>query len=330
MVTPTGLVGQSLAFRKALGLLAKVADKDVPVLLTGETGTGKELFARAVHSQSMRSRQPFEAINCGAIPDTLLEAELFGVQRGAYSDAHASRPGTLQSAGKGTVFLDEIGDLPLTLQVKLLRAIQEREVKPIGSDKALPICARFVFATNKDLETEVAAGRFRQDLFFRINAFPIRVPSLRERPGDIRVLVDHFRQAFNARYAANVGKFCEDSLRHLESYPFPGNVRELQNLIERVCILAEDGDENPNAIILGDQIEPAADLGLASLEANGSFHDAKQQFERAYIINCMAKAAGNISQASRISGLYRSDIYRLMKKFGLEQSQFKLSSAAPG
>jgi DNA-binding NtrC family response regulator len=240
--TAPGLVGVSSGFKSAYQLLQRVARTGATVLFLGETGVGKEMFARTLHELSDRAAGPFIAINCSAIPENLIESELFGVERGAFTGAVASRPGRFERANGGTIFLDEIGNLNLAAQGKLLRVLQEREYEPVGGTATRRVDVRVVAATNVDLREEMRAGRFREDLFFRLNVFPVRIPPLRERRDDIPPLVSHFLRKYSARYAKKVGRMSDRALDRLLDYGFPGNVRELENIIERAVIMApEDG-----------------------------------------------------------------------------------------
>ena len=234
-----GLIGRSPAFQRMLGLVARVAPAPATVLLLGESGTGKELFARAVHLASGRHDQPFIKVNCSAIPDTLFESELFGYERGAFTGASTARAGWFEQANSGTIFLDEIGELPLAMQSKLLRTLQEGTLVRLGGTREIRIDVRLVAATNRDLAREVQAGGFRQDLYYRLNVIPIRLPSLRERREDVRALALHFVSRANQAHQRNVN-LSPDALARLEEHPWPGNIRELGNVIERLVLLTND------------------------------------------------------------------------------------------
>ncbi|MDD4951298.1 MAG: sigma 54-interacting transcriptional regulator [Desulfovibrionaceae bacterium] len=235
------IVGKSQALRKIFQILPQISRSEATVLLLGESGTGKELFARAIHHLSNRKSGPFMAVNCGALPDTLLESELFGYVKGAFTDAKQDRPGRFQAAAGGTVFLDEIGDLPGNLQVKLLRVLQERSFEPLGSVKSVPTDVRIIAATNRDLDGLVAEGRFRQDLFYRLNVVTLRLPTLRERREDIPLLSDHFIQSMAAEQGKEIEGLSEDAMSLLMRHDFPGNVRELENILEYAFILCPGG-----------------------------------------------------------------------------------------
>lgn len=234
-----GIIGQSTTLKDVFRTLAKVAPTDSTVLVTGESGTGKELLVRALHANSLRSDKPFVPINCGAIPKDLLESELFGHEKGAFTHAIKTRPGRFEMADGGTIFLDEIGEMDLMLQVKILRVLQEKEIERVGGSGVRKVDVRIVAATNRDLETEVAAGRFREDLYYRLNVIPLHLPALRERVGDIMLLVEHFLRNFCKKRGRDFLKVSPEARKALLAYSWPGNVRELENFMERVSILCE-------------------------------------------------------------------------------------------
>ena len=246
-----GLVGQSAEMHAIFDVIAKVADTPSTVLITGESGTGKELVAKALHEQSARKNQPFIKINCAAIPKTLMESELFGYEKGAFTGATSSKPGRFELADSGTLFLDEIGEIPVEMQVKLLRAIQESEFERVGGLKTIKVDVRLITATNRDLEAEIQRGNFREDLFYRLNVVPLQIPPLRQRKGDIPLLVAHVIKKFNERLKKNITGIADDALAALESHTWPGNIRELENVLERTILFCK-----------GDRIE-RADLQLA-------------------------------------------------------------------
>ena len=233
------LVGMGSASQRVYDLIRRVADVDAFVLISGESGTGKELVARAIHNLSLRSAAPFVAVSCGAIPETLLEAELFGNERGAYTGSIGSREGYFEQAGKGTLLLDEIGELSLNAQVKLLRVLQQKEFSKLGSGKVIPLKARVLFATHRNLAQLVAEGKFRSDLYFRINVMQLQVPSLRQRPEDIQLLAKHFLQKFSSEYRKNRRRHHPRALARLVNYDWPGNIRELENAMARAVIMAQ-------------------------------------------------------------------------------------------
>jgi two-component system, NtrC family, response regulator HydG len=308
-----GLLGKSAAMRQVLDLVRRVAPTHATVLVTGESGTGKELVARAVHAESTRGDGPFVAINCAAVPAPLLESELFGHVRGAFTDARSSRRGLFLEATSGTVFLDEIGEMPLEMQVKLLRALQERKVRPVGGNEEIPFDSRIIAATNRNLEEEVAQGHFREDLYYRINVVGINVPPLRDRPGDISVLAAHFVQRCAERSGTQVEGISPQALEKLLAYDWPGNVRELENCIERAVALASSStvtaDSLPARIrsfrpeqlsVVPETVEQLIPLG---------------ELERRYIIHVLKLVGGNKSKAARILGMDRRTLYRRFEQF---------------
>ncbi|MFM2055746.1 MAG: hypothetical protein RLY71_131 [Pseudomonadota bacterium] len=327
------MVGQSAAFRRAFDLLGKAAATQVTVLLTGETGVGKERFARALHELSERRAGPFVAVNCAALPAELIEAELFGVEKGAYTGAHAARTGRFERADGGSLFLDEIGDLPVPLQAKLLRALQEGEIERLGSETTRKVNVRLVAATNVDLDAAVRAGRFRRDLLYRLNVYPIRIPPLRERAGDIELLAQTLLARFTALHGKRLQGFSERALQALAGHNWPGNVRELENLIERGVILAAPGGtievEHLFPHSPTDSDAPAhtgLDLRgqLAALPAEPDTALCERILERRLSIDqleqqlldfAVARSSGNLAAAARLLGLTRPQLaYRLRRK----------------
>ena len=329
------MVGQSPAFRRAYDLLVRAAATQVTVLLTGETGVGKERFARTLHEQSERRGGPFVAVNCAALPAELIEAELFGVEKGAYTGAHAARAGRFERADGGTLFLDEIGELPLPLQAKLLRALQEGEIERLGSETTRKVNVRLVAATNVDLDAEVRAGRFRKDLMYRLNIYPIRIPPLRERSGDIELLAQTLLARFTALHDKRLQGFSERALQALARHRWPGNVRELENIVERGVILAAQGGavevEHLFSLSPGhtDSGDPAARAGIdnqGQLTALGPAPDDDlcermlasgvplEALERQLLEYAVAHERGNLSAAARRLGLTRPQLaYRLRR-----------------
>jgi two-component system response regulator AtoC len=299
-----------------LELLERAAEYKATVLLTGESGTGKEVLARAIHAQSGRRAQAFVAVNCGAIPEALLESELFGHTRGAFTGADRARRGLFVEADGGTMFLDEIGELPPPLQVKLLRVLQEEEVRPVGESKPRQVDVRVIAATSRHLEREVAAGRFREDLFYRLDVFRVRVPPLRERREDIPLLVDHFLAHFREALGRPVRSIADDALDRLLAHAWPGNVRELENVIERAVILA-DGDritlrELPEAVASPRSTAPSS-------QASGDFsmRRARRRFESDLIQRALDATGGNRTRAARLLEIsYRALLYKI-KEYGL-------------
>lgn len=311
-----GLLGESASMHKLYNLLAKVADSEASVLVCGETGTGKELVARGLHDQSPRAEGPFVALSCAAVPSQLIESELFGHVKGAFTDAKDTRPGLFAQAHGGTLFLDEIGELPLELQPKLLRALQEKTVRPIGGTADVPVDVRVVAATHRDLEEEVEQGRFRQDLLFRVNVIEINLPPLRSRGNDVLLLAQHFVDQCNKRHRREVSGLTSAAAEKLVRYEWPGNVRELQNAIERAVTLAEHDrlvvDDLPVKIrnyrstqILVDTGEPSDLLTL-------------DEVERRYVTRVFESVRGNKAQAARVLGVDRKTLYRKLEKYDLK------------
>jgi two-component system response regulator HydG len=294
-------------------LLDRIADAEASVLVMGETGTGKDLVARALHERSRRRAGPFIAINCAAMPETLLESELFGHARGAFTDARAARTGLVVQANGGTLFLDEIGDLPLTLQPKLLRVLQERTVRPVGGDAEVPFDIRLVCATNQDIESAIEERRFREDLYFRINVITVKLPPLRARSGDVLLLAQHFLDRYAAKADKPVTGLSPEAAERLMAYPWPGNVRELQNCIERAVAVATYDqitvDDLPEKVrahrrshIVIDADDPSE---LVSLE----------EIERRYILRVMESVAGNKTLAAAILKVGRKTLYRKLERY---------------
>jgi two-component system NtrC family response regulator len=307
------LVGRSAAMQQVFRRVEKLAGTEATVLLTGESGTGKELAARALHRLSRRARGPFVALNCAAVPETLAEAEFFGAERGAYTGADRTRAGKLEAAHGGTLFLDEIGELPLPLQPKLLRALQERRFSRVGATAELESDARVIAATNRDLAAEVAAGRFREDLYYRLNVVAVEMPPLRARREDMPLLVEHLRERFDRRHGSRTEPFAPAVLRALVEHSWPGNVRELANAVERLVLLAEGGrarvEDLPPEVTGGSRGGHRFQLPPGGL----SF----EELERDLLAQAVEMAGGNRARAARLLGLpYKAFLYRL-DKFGL-------------
>jgi DNA-binding NtrC family response regulator len=309
--TPGSLIGRTAPMLEVYKQIAHAADASAPVLIIGESGVGKELVARAIHAHSARAREPFVGINCGAIADTLLESELFGHVRGAFTGAVADHKGVFEQAGGGTVLLDEIGDTTAALQVRLLRVLEEGEVRPVGGTRPVKILARMIAATNVALEQTVTQGGFRQDLFYRLSVIVIRVPPLRERRADIPLLIGSFLEDASSR-AGHKTVLSSDALDALMRHPWPGNVRELRNTIERLVVssrgaLIEAVDLPPaTAPTPGAEAQPFADL--PSLET----------LERRYLVHVLEAANGNRTRAAEILGIDRRTLYRMAERFGIE------------
>jgi DNA-binding NtrC family response regulator len=318
------LIGVSPGLRDVLDAVAKVADTDSTVLVTGESGTGKELIARALHYNSRRADRTFVTVNCGAIPEELLESELFGHVKGAFTNAVSHREGRFAVADGGTIFLDEIGDMSPTLQVKLLRVLQDRTFEPVGSSKTVKVNVRVVAATNQDLEASIREGRFREDLFYRLNVIPIHVPPLRERREDIPLLVQHFLANVARERDRKVDGISPEALECLCAHAWPGNVRELENLIERLVVLRGEGrlelEDLPPSLrrSAGESVSPAA----PRLPASGlSFHDVVNRLETDLILQALERTRGNKNQAARLLRLNRTTLLEKIKKKGLELSR---------
>ena len=308
------LLGESPAMKRVFDLVARVADSDASVLITGESGTGKELIARALHDQSARRDGPFLAVNCAAMPPALLESELFGHVRGAFTDAKSSRTGLFAQASGGTLFLDEIGELPLEMQPKLLRALQERKVRPVGGNEEVPFDARIVTATNRDLEVEVEGKRFREDLYYRINVVGVDAPALRDRGGDVLLLAQHFVERFAARSNKAVRGIHAAAAERLVTYDWPGNVRELENCMERaVALLRFDEvtvDDLPEKIR-----QYRADRLIFAVDDLGEVVTIAE-LERRYIHRVLTLVGGNKSRAADLLGLDRRTLYRRLDRYG--------------
>jgi DNA-binding NtrC family response regulator len=319
------IIGRSQPMTEVIKRIDRIKDVDSTVLVVGESGTGKEVVARAIHQTSNRKDHRFEAINCAAIPATLLESELFGHKKGAFTDAKVDRKGIFEVCSDGTLLLDEIGEMPVELQAKLLRVLQEKEVTPIGSSRGIKINTRVVAATNKNLTDLVKAGQFREDLYFRLAVLTIELPSLRERKDDIPLLVEAFVQKMNERFNKTIAAPSKELLAKLMGYNWPGNIRELQNAVERGVVLSPDG-----SLHLEDMIPPAVSSlyeekndGLSIDYLTTTLSEAKDRFEKEYLRQLLEMTRGNISEIARISGRYRADIYRLLSKHGVEWEEFR-------
>lgn len=316
------IIGTSEGIQDVMRMIERVSDSDSTVLVTGESGTGKELVARAIHANSPRVEQAFIAINCGAIPAELLESELFGHVKGAFTGALANRVGRFELADGGTIFLDEIGDLEPSLQVKLLRVLQQRSFEPVGGTKSVQVNVRVIAATNKNLEEEVAAGRFREDLFYRLNVIPILIPALRERRPDVPLLLGHFVEIFNRNKGRGLTGFSPEALDCLMAYNWPGNIRELENLVERLSILKGQGlievtDLPPKYRSASSQLK-ATSLTLGDIPDQGlDFNTAVDQFENQLILRALEKTGWNRNQAALLLRLNRTTLVEKIKKKGL-------------
>lgn len=315
------LIGESESFQRVLRLVERLSRCDATALIHGETGTGKELVARAIHYLSVRRTCPFIPVNCGAIPDSLVENELFGHARGAYTDAKDARSGVIAQAQSGTLFLDEIDALSTRSQVALLRFLQDREYKPVGGSVVRSADVRVVASTNANLELLVSKGLYRQDLFYRLDVLSVRLPPLRERPGDPRLLAEAFVRRFSRQYNTGLKTLDPLTLAYLDSHHWPGNVRELENLIHREFLLSDSSLIRIHSPATRLAVEAACDKLTAT-----AFKQAKArviaEFERAYITELLSRTQGNISQAARIAGKERSRLGKLVKKYGMERDTF--------
>ena len=322
-------IGASPAIKGVLEMIASVAGSKTTVLITGESGTGKELVARLIHDSSDSAKKPFVKINCAAIPDTLLESELFGHKKGAFTGATADKIGKFELADNGTIFLDEIGDMNLNLQSKLLRVLQERQFEKIGCNKSVTVDVRIIAATNQNLQKMINEGAFREDLYYRLNVFPIKIPPLRERRDDILPIAEHFIREFNAEFKKSVVKISDDMKNIIMNYSFPGNVRELSNMIERAMILAKGNEINANHFDKGEFFSaaaseaaketlpgPANDIGAKT--GGSEISDASlEQIERQHIIDILKSTGWHKGKAAEILKIDRSTLYRMLKKYNI-------------
>src|SRR5271163_516785 len=325
-----GIIGASPGIAELYSILERVADTPTTVLITGESGTGKELVARALHVHSGRKERPFIKVNCAAIPKELIESELFGYERGAFTGAVSSKPGRFELANGGTLFLDEIGEIPVEMQVKLLRALQESEFERVGGIKTIRVDVRLVAATNRDLKKLIAASVFREDLYYRLNVVPIRLPALRERAGDIPLLVEHFLGKFNDRLKKHVAGVEPDAIDVLSSYAWPGNIRELENVIERAVLFCDSSKVRVQDLppeVRGGTPAPAAPVTDADLQAalsnEGGLKEhvkvAMSRLERELVSRALHQTNGNVTHAARLLKISRKGLQLKMKELGLRE-----------
>jgi two-component system response regulator GlrR len=312
-----GLVYRSAQMAELVEQASLVAQGDITVFISGETGTGKEILAKAIHAASARAAQPFIGVNCGAIPEQLLESELFGHEKGAFTGANLKHEGLFQAANGGTLFLDEIGDMPLGLQVKLLRVLQDFEVRPVGSVTVVPINVRVISATHQDLAAMVRKGEFREDLFYRLNVFPLHMPSLAQRRDDIPLLLEHALTRAAQRAARAKKRFAPEALEYLSAAAWPGNVRQLINVVE-LCVTL-----TPSEIIPLGTAQKALREGPSQLK---TLKEAKDEFERNYLVGVLRISGGNVAHAARIAGRNRTEFYKLLGQHGIDAAEFR----APG
>jgi two-component system response regulator AtoC len=325
-----GIIGSSPGIAELYAILERVADTPTTVLITGESGTGKELVARALHEHSSRKEKPFIKVNCAAIPKELIESELFGYERGAFTGAVASKPGRFELANGGTLFLDEIGEIPIEMQVKLLRALQESEFERVGGIKTIRVDVRLVAATNRDLKRLISSGTFREDLFYRLNVVPIRLPALRERTTDIAPLVEHFLVKFNERLKKKVESVHREALDLLVAYPWPGNIRELENVVERAVLFCDTHELTASDLppevrgipALANVPLPDADL-QAALAGEGGLKEhvkvAMSRLERELVSRALQQTGGNVTHAARLLKISRKGLQLKMKELGLRE-----------
>ncbi len=318
------IIGRSAPIRQLLQTLDQLASVQTPVIITGESGVGKDLVAQALHYCGSRAQGPFIALNCAAIPETLFEAELFGYMRGAFTGATHARAGAFESANNGTLFLDELGEIPLTMQPKLLRVLQTNEVQRIGATEPKKVSFRLVTATNRDLEAAVKAGRFREDLFYRVQVYPIRVVPLRERIEDVPALVSHHLSVIATRENRQPAQLTSAALEKLLAYSWPGNVRELVNTLERSALLAGSDAIDAHHVVFPDHgFEVRTPTGLVS------YRDAKAKFERDYYTQLLRAADGNVSLAAKLGSKTRKEVYDALKRLELDPARYRTGTQQP-
>jgi len=303
--------------QRVLEVVSRIAKTDSTVFVHGESGTGKELIAKAIHLAGERKNKSFVAINCAALPETLLESELFGHEKGAFTGAIRSKKGLFTQAHEGTLLLDEIGDMPLSTQSKLLRVLQEQQFYPVGSEKPIQVDVRIIVATNKDLEDQVKQGLFREDLFYRIHVIPVLLPSLRERKEDIPPLVEYFLKKFSQQMKKEVKGLTTMALQRLMLYDWPGNVRELENIVEYAVAMTSHNVITEEFILQTQTVLTTPDETLKPLK------EARDTFEKSYLIHLLQTCEGNVSKAAKLAGKYRADFYELLKKHNLKTGDFK-------
>lgn len=310
----SNIIARSDKMQRVLAQVSLIARTDSTVYIHGESGTGKELIARAIHLGSGRKEGPFVAINCAAIPENLLESELFGYEKGAFTGAVQSTKGLFTQAHEGTLFLDEIGDMPLSLQSKILRVLQDRQVYPLGGKKPVDVDVRIIVATNKDLQKEVEMKNFRQDLFYRVHVIPVNLPPLREKKEDIPFLVEHFLEKLNQKMKKKVKGITPQAIQKLMLHDWPGNIRELENAIEFAMAMTQTNIISEDLIL---------QTNIQSPDTLKPFKEARSEFEKEYLLNLLQLTQGNVSKASELAGKYRADFYQLIKKYDLKPEEYK-------
>lgn len=319
LIGEINIVGESSSIKKIKEMIEKIGATDVRVLITGENGTGKDLVAKALHAMSERKNFPLIEVNCAAIPNELIESELFGHEKGAFTGAHQQRIGKFELANKGTLFLDEIGDMSLQAQAKVLRAIEDGKIERVGGTKKIDVDVRILAATNKDLKEEIGKGNFREDLYHRLNVIPIHIPPLRERRDDIPLLANYFIKDISLKYKKPVPTFSSDALAYLKSLDWTGNIRELRNVIERIIIIINKSEISKSDIefLLPSEKETLTEL----IETSNSFQEFKDKAERAFIVKQLEANDWNISRTAEILDIQRSHLYNKIKKYGIERGE---------
>ena len=327
LAQPKGFIGQSPALKRVLDLLARVADTDATVLIRGESGTGKELAARALHNLSNRKKKPMITVNCPALPENILESELFGYSKGAFTGAMQEKKGLFLEANQSTILLDEIADIPVSVQTKLLRVLQEKEIQPLGQNKTIKVDVRVVASTNQDLEAKIRTGEFREDLFYRLNVVNAVMPNLLEMKEDIPLLIHHFLTQFKRQYDRENLVLSPDVLQHLYLRKWPGNVRELQNNIKRIVLLAVGERVNLADISAPDNKNKPAETNNFESLYTSDYNDAKAEivsrFSINYLNNLLTRHEGNVTNAAAGCGLERQALQRIMRRYGIVSTDFK-------
>ena len=308
------IIGESVPMKALRQQLSLMAGTNGRVLIYGESGTGKELVAHAIHAMSPRAGAPFVEVNCAAIPEELIESELFGHRKGSFTGAREDKVGKFQKADSGTLFLDEVGDMSLKTQAKVLRALEEQRFEPVGAPESIQVDVRVIAATNKHLEEEIERGNFREDLFYRLNVIPFYVPPLRERVEDVPLLAEHFLKEFTSAYGRKPKELTPEAIAVIEEYPWPGNVRELRNMMERIVILCPQVRIDARHIPLGASRRVPAER---MIEVTGSLQEVREAAEREYIMKKLEDTKGNVSRTAELLGLERSNLYRKMKALGI-------------